>query len=354
MSRISLLVAFISAIVVSAIAQPASAATPNNDPSAIVILNNNVENFPQPDWPSVRGNAAYAPEECRGRAQDLRDFIRQGTIPDVVTLQQAFGSKPNQYDFGDFRSFLSGLGAGPYQMVLTPQLSNQINSSLCGANDLKREQRSAIFYRDDRFNVAPGAPAGGTVWKSYKQVGGSCVLDDEERSQNINLFLTDTFNGKSLKVASIHWPSGAVGGHECAQLNASRAHERSVNNSPDLQIVAGDTNFVDYVDIRAAGDYRRNTWYNYMSSRYRDVGDFVCRTAGNTSEAALKSCIQQQVWTGLGETWYTTGDTRRRDFVFARKASGALPSMFMNAAVGWPDFYYPYSQHRATFGAISY
>jgi hypothetical protein len=355
LSRISWLAALVAAVAAVALAQPAFAATPNNNPATIVVLNNNVENFPQPDWPSVRENpdSPYSPEQCRGRASDLRDIIRQGTIPDIVTLQQAYGSKDGQYDFLQFRDFLSSLGAGPYQMILTPRLANQTNSSTCGANDLKKEQRSAIFYRDDRFNVASGAPADGTVWRSYKLVNGSCQLDDEERSQNINIFLTDVFAGKTVKVASIHWPSGRSGGHECATKNAEEAHSRSTRNSPDLQLVNGDTNFIDYVNMTDSSDFRRNEWYNYMAARYRDAADNACRAEGKTSPSDLKTCLQQTAWTGLGEAWLA-GDTRRRDFIFARTASGAFPGMFINRAIEWPSFAYPYSQHRALFGAVYY
>jgi hypothetical protein len=200
------------------------------------------------------------------------------------------------------------------------------------------------------------------VRQSYKNVGGSCVLNTQSRSFTIALLLRDMVTGEDVSATSLHWSTANGAGPDpaCASANASELDQivRVHHGSVSLFIAGGDSNEPDLVTHDTTSAFR--PWYGSMNF---DLGGNLgwldpmwrhCQTTGD-----VRACLVNQ-WT------FRAALDRRIDFVFARRAPGAQPESLQahtitfneagdaNAALSGSDSVLPYSDHRAVWARLRY
>lgn len=266
-------------------------AAANNDPAFVQVYDNNLENLPTVDL------------ACPGDWQDLAYYLKRAPLkPDVFTVQQI----SNRTQLNTYLARLSSDLGETYAGVIADAAPAAMNSP-CGAP--KDHQTNAVIYRTARFT---NLGLDNATWQAQSDESGACANNDQARTKAVKVRLHDKIANKDLTVASVHWPTSASGGPPCAESNAQETATELTEDGygGSLLIFGGDLNYSDV----SGGVFR--PWYRLLngdlggSLGYRDVGYAGC--AGDLS------C--------LASNW-TIGGDRRIDFLFARRPSGALPTV---------------------------
>ncbi|RSM67837.1 hypothetical protein DMB66_14745 [Actinoplanes sp. ATCC 53533] len=318
-------------------AMRASAATANPNAKYLQVYDNNVENL------------LTAAETCAGDWQDLIHYmVSQANAPDLFLVQQVDEAK-----LITLVAKMEDLLGLDYAWIISNRLAGD---TIEKCNGEKQVQRNAIIYRTGRL-----APVSGfTVsWQSKHEVGGSCVLNNQDRTVGIRMTFNDRLNtGKTVTAASLHWATGASDGPPCAEINATEAAAQVAAPGSSLTIMAGDTNVTD---LNASNGWR--PWYSKIngdlggSLGYRDVIYDNCREDTDGSASAIKACLP----------WTLVDTDRRIDFMFGRLSGGRLPfigsehTITFNegdaadqAQTGSDNASLNYSEHRAVMARIHY
>jgi hypothetical protein len=308
-------------------------AAANNDPAFVQVFNNNLENLPTVDL------------ACPGDWQDLVYYVKRApTKPDLFTVQQI----SNQSQLNSYVSRLSTELGEAYAGVIADGSPASMNSP-CGAP--KDYQTNAVIYREARFT---DRALGARTWQAQSNESGSCVNNDQARTQAVKVRLHDKIAGKDLTVASVHWPTAASGGGvDCSESNARETAAELTEDGygGSLLIFGGDHNVPD---VNSSGAFY--PWYSLLNG---DAGGSLgFRDPAYSACGGSKSC--------LAGNW-TIGGDRRIDFVFARKSGTSRPTVTGfhtitfnegdaadQAATGSDRTDRDYSDHRATMARIHY
>jgi len=318
-------------------ATPASAATANPNAKYLQVYDNNVENL------------LTAAETCAGDWQDLIHYmVSQSNAPDLFLVQQVDEAK-----LKTLVAKMEDLLGLDYAWVISNRLAGD---TIEKCNGEKQVQRNAIIYRTGRL-----APVSGSTvsWQSRSEVGGSCVLNDQDRTVAVRMTFNDKLNtGKTVTAASLHWATAASDGPPCAEINATEAAAQVAKPNSSLTIMGGDTNITD---LNTSNGWR--PWYSKIngdlggSLGFRDVIYDDCRETTDGSANAIKACLP----------WTLVDTDRRIDFLFGKLPGGKLPFIGSEHTItfnegdaahkdqtGTDDASLNYSEHRAVMARIHY
>ena len=214
----------------------AEAVTVNNDPTQLVVYNNNIENM----------------VTCTGNDyKRLLDYMRsQPKAPDLFVVQQV----SNQAKLDELIREMNARLPGPYTGRLA--LSSTGSLRYTGAcSSLKNHQTNAVIWRAARFGTTVGQC--GVAVRRPEQQAAQLLLSDpdcvnlyydrngnsQDRVANVAVRLYDPLAQKHVTVASIHWPTSDWGGPDCADENMREASDEVDGlGGSSLKIVAGDAN----------------------------------------------------------------------------------------------------------------
>lgn len=300
-------------------AAPTTHQTTNQDKGSLVVYNDNVENM--------------LPASCEGNDfEKLFTYIKaQPNSPDLFTVNQI----PTQAKLDALTERMSKeLGVKYAGVIALPNPGDPPKTPKEKADPCyKDQQTNAVIYRTGRFTQ------GATItWRSDAPAGykkdehnGPCrnltASKFQERVENVAVRLTDKLTGKTLTVASIHWPTaGPWNGPDCAGENIDEAQERTLSlGKVDLTILGGDTN-------ARVGDGKPHWGDRARAFGFQDPYDF--------RDAPCKK------GTCAPATW----KKRRIDFLIAKGGHGfADPVTISRAAAGGK-----YSDHLAVRANIKY
>ena len=215
-----------AAAVITAGATYSANADVDDSPDHLVVYNNNIENM--------------LPKDCYGDDFELliSYITEQPESPDIFTVQQI----SNTEQLNAFTKRLSDELPGEYAgEIAIGDPGSMGYTSRCGK--LKNQQTNAVIYRSDRLALQDD-----TRWRSdAPDDGGPCrnlkpTKTSQDRVHNIAVRLKDTVAGKTVSVASIHWPTGTWDGPDCAAENMAETRDAFQRLGGDLQIFGGDAN----------------------------------------------------------------------------------------------------------------
>ena len=275
---------------------PDPPATPPRGPAQLRVYTANVENLPRTS------------DGCQGDWKDLFAYMQlQPNKPDILLVQQV----TNLAQLGTITSYMTSKFGRTYAGLIAENDPVPFNSP-CGAQ--KEKQTNAIIYATDRLQPI-GTP---TVWKSYKNVNGSCVRDGLSRTRGIASGFRDLATREAVSVASIHWSTrnGSGADPACASANAADTHAVLTAQVPiaSLFIFGGDTNEPDLTSHTASSGY--NTWYTQINGELGGALGYRDPVFRECSDASLRACLLNK-WTFRG-----ANADRRIDFLFMRTATG--------------------------------
>jgi hypothetical protein len=274
----------------------------NNDPSFVVVVDNNIENIETP-----------ADSKCPGNWADfVRYLALQPYAPDILTFQQVENNTQAKAIATALQAaFAHTQVTYDYVVALsTPRANGGQCVNAAGVNE-KPTQTNAIFFRSDRFTKTSAIH-----WQSFyspKRDGTDCtnadpVNDpDQDRAMNVKALLHDNIANRDVAVASIHYNVDAWGGGvHCSNENATETKRQlSVNayGQAALRIWGGDTN-VTPVDPDTGAT---RAWYSTAVSGYGDA----CGT-GPCNHVTTRGA--------------DGGTPRRIDFLMTARVSGGVTS----------------------------